>query len=339
MVVLFLFASDMFAEPEETHPYSRIKLFCGTANQKLAQSVADALGISLNHIQISHFNDGELDIQIQESVRGFDVYILQSTCATKNSSVNDSLMELYLLARAAKRASAKSVTAIIPYYGYARQDKKMKARSPISAADVAMLIEQSGVDHVICVDLHCEQIQGFFHQIAIDNLSASTIFAPYILSKNLENIVIVSPDAGGAARVKNFRDDLTKLGVDSSMAVVVKQREKAGVIERMDLLGNVEGCTAIILDDICDTAGTLCQAASELKKHGALRVLACVTHPVFSGLALERIKNSDIEEMIVTDTIPLEDNSIAPNIKQLSIAQLIAGSIRCCVYNRSMHAL
>lgn len=260
--------SIAFAEAKEEILDSNFKLFSGSVNRELAQSVANILGVPLNRLKVSRFNDGEIDIQIQETIRGIDVYILQSTCVTKNSSINDNLMELYLLARAAKRASARSITAIIPYYGYARQDRKTESRVPISASDVAMLLEKSGIDHLICVDLHSGQIQGFFHKIPVDNLVTSVIFAPYIISKKLENLAIVSPDAGGVSRVKNFREYLKKHDVESSMAVIVKQREKAGEVEHMDLVGNVQGCTAVIVDDICDTAGTLCLAAAELKKRG-----------------------------------------------------------------------
>jgi len=337
LVIFCLFVCVGFSQ--EYYPHSNFKLFCGSVNQELAQSVADILGVPLNRAKVSRFNDGEIGIQIQETVRGADVYILQSTCSTATSSVNDSVMELYLLARAAKRASAGSITAVIPYYGYARQDRKTESRVPISASDVAMLIEEAGIDQVICVDLHCGQIQGFFHHIPVDNLISSVIFAPYIISKNLENIVVVSPDAGGVSRVKEFRDYLHEQGVESSMAMIIKQRERAGVVDKMDLVGDVRNCTAVIIDDICDTAGTLCLAASELKKQGALKVFACITHPVFSGSAIERIQNSEIDEMVVTDTIPFREEIYAPNIQQISLAPLIARAIDCALKKESINSL
>lgn len=303
-----------------------VMLFSGSSNTELTQSVADCLGVKVQQALVSKFNDGEIRLQILENVRNCDVFILQSTSISEDSTVNDNLIELYLMIRAMKRASAKSVTAIIPYYGYARQDRKNKGRVPISASDVAMLLEVAGANHVVAVDLHCGQIQGFFHEVPVDNLYASTIFVPYIARLGLYDPVIVSPDAGGVERAKTFIEALQTLGVPSKMAVIVKQRADAGVVETMNLVGKVQGSDVVIVDDICDTAGTLVKAAEELKEHGARRVFACVTHPLLSGPACMRIEGSCLEELIVTDTVPLR-GPIPRNIKQLSVAPLLAKAI------------
>lgn len=303
-----------------------IKLFSGSGNPELTKAVADCLGAEVSKATVSRFNDGEIRIQILENVRNCDVFILQSTCLTSNSTVNDNLMELFLMIRTMKRSSAKSVTAVIPYYGYARQDRKSSGRVPISASDVAMLLQLAGADHVLAIDLHCGQIQGFFHETPVDNLYASTIFVPYVAKLGLYDPVIVSPDAGGVERAKTFIEGLQSLGVPSKMAVIVKQRAEAGVVESMSLVGKVQGSDVVIVDDICDTAGTLVKAAQELKEHGARRVFACITHPLLSGPACERIAESCLEELVVTDTIPLRGD-IPRNIKQLSVAPLLANAI------------
>lgn len=302
------------------------KLFSGSANRELARAVAGCLEMSLSEAKINRFNDGEIQIQILENIRNCDCFVLQSTCISPNSSVNDNLMELYLLIRAMKRSSAKSVTAVIPYFGYGRQDRKMKGRVPISASDVAMLMELAGADHVMAVDLHCGQIQGFFHEAPVDNLFASTIFVPYMAKAGLHDPVIVSPDAGGVERAKIFIEGLQSYGIPSRMAIIIKQRAEAGVIESMQLVGKVSGSDVVIVDDICDTAGTLVQAAKELKGHGARRVFACITHPLLSGPACHRLENSCIEELVVTDTIPLRC-AVPANVQQLSIAPLLAAAI------------
>ena len=303
-----------------------IKLFSGSANRELANSVADSLGIPLSHASVGRFNDGEIKIQILDNIRNCDVFILQSTCISKDSTVNDNLMEIFLMIRAMKRSSAKTVTAIVPYYGYARQDRKTTGRVPISASDVAMLLELAGADHVVAVDLHCGQIQGFFHEAPVDNLYASTIFVPYVAKLGLSDLVIVSPDAGGVERAKLFIEGLQSFGISSRMAMFVKQRAEAGIIESMNLVGKVRGCDCVIVDDICDTAGTLVQAAKQLKEQGARRVLACVTHPLLSGPACNRIADSCLEELVVTDTIPLR-GEVPGNLKQVSVAPLLANAI------------
>jgi ribose-phosphate pyrophosphokinase len=302
-------------------------LLSGTSNLPLAEKIAKCLNMHLSPVAISRFNDGEIRIKVEENVRNAEVFLLQSICTTDKSTVNDSLMELYLTIRTLRRSSAEKITAVIPYYGYARQDRKTESRVPISASDIAMLLELAGADHIICVDLHCGQIQGFFHQTTVDNLYAAPVFVRYFSSKtNLHHPVVVSPDAGGLERAKKFIEGLNWHGVDAGLAVIVKQRAGAGVIEKMNLVGDVEGCDVIIVDDICDTAGTLVHAAQELKNQGANRVFACITHPVFSGPALERIKNSCLTELVVADTIPIKAGS-SSNIVQLSMAPLIAEAI------------
>lgn len=321
--LLFLLLPSLLSAYDQA-PYH---LFSGTSNPHLAERVAEYLGVELSPIQISRFNDGEIRIKIDQNVRNSHVFLLQSTCTTDNLNVNDSLIELFLMIRAMKRASVKQVTAIIPYYGYARQDRKTESRVPISASDIAMLLEHAGADHVISVDLHCGQIQGFFHKAPVDNLFASKVFVQYLAAKtDLIDPVIISPDAGGVERAKKFLEGLGAKGIEAGLAVIVKQRAEAGVIDKMNLVGTVDGCDAIIVDDICDTAGTLVQAAKELKKQGARRVFACITHPVFSGLALERIGNSCLTELVVADTIP-EQKDLPPNVVTLSVAPLIAEAV------------
>lgn len=321
LLLFFSFCASFFADCGPG-----IMLFSGNSNPELTQAVANCLGMNVHRAKIGKFNDGEIRIQIEENVRGCDVFILQSTCPNVESSVNDNLVELYLMIRAMKRSSAKSVTAIIPYYGYARQDRKTQGRVPISASDIAMLIESAGADKVLAVDLHCGQIQGFFHHTPVDNLFASTIFVPYVSRLGLHDPVIVSPDAGGVERAKTFIEGLQSLGIPTKMAIIVKQRADAGVVETMNLVGKVQGSDVVIVDDICDTAGTLVKAAQELKEHGARRVFACVTHALLSGPACMRIEDSCLEELIVTDTIPLR-GPIPKNITQLSVAFLLASAI------------
>ncbi len=302
-------------------------IFSGNANLPLAEEVADYLGVPVGLSSVKRFNDGEISIQIEQSVRNKDVFILQSNCPSKTHSINDNLMELYLLVRTMKRASANSITAVIPYYGYARQDRKTHSRVPISAADVALMLEVAGIDRIVTIDLHCGQIQGFFQNAPVDNLHVATMFASYFAEKNLKNIVVVSPDAGGVERAKNFQESLGLIGVPAEMAIISKQRVKAGVIGTMHLIGNVDGADVIIVDDICDTGGTLVHAAQLLKDSGARRVFTAIVHPVFSGAALEKIGNSVIEEMVVTNTIPLRETSPA-NLHTISVAPLLGEAIK-----------
>ncbi len=310
----------MASQNEET-PFL---VFGGSSSRELAESIVKELNIPLGKAMVGKYNDGEISIKIEESVRGKEVFVIQSTCRSGGASVNDSLMELFLMVRALKRASAYSVTAIIPYYGYARQDRKMGSRVPISASDVAMMLEGGGVDRVVAVDLHCGQIQGFFHDAPVDNLLASTIFVPYFAAKELHNPVILSPDAGGVERAKQFKERLAQMGVETGFGIIIKQRAAAGVIGHMDLVGDVKGCDVIIVDDLCDTGRTLVRAAEELKAYGAERIFACITHPVFSGHALKRLGDSVFAEIVVTDTIPHADEDLPDNITTLSVAPFLA---------------
>jgi len=315
-----------------------IKIFTGNANKPLAQDIANHLGLKLGKITVNKFADGEVNVIINENVRGKDVYIIQPT----SPPVNESLMELLLMISTMRRASAKKITAIIPYYGYARQDRKMQARVPISAADTAKLLEAMGVDRVVAVDLHCGQIQGFFGpRVPVDNLDGGTVGVTYFGDMDLVNPVVVSPDAGGVYRAKQFREALSKKhDMDCNLAMIVKQRAKANDIERMDLVGSVDGCDAIIVDDMVDTAGTLCKAAEILKEHGARRVFAFASHGVFSGPAPKRIANSVLTELVVLDTVPLSDDALATGkITQLSVGPLLAQAIYNIHNKKSISAL
>ncbi|MES2121800.1 MAG: ribose-phosphate pyrophosphokinase [Chlamydiota bacterium] len=308
-------------------PCSSFKLISGSANPALAQEIAEELHMELTPVTLTRFNDGEMKIKIEENIRNAQVFVIQSLCTTEQSTINDNILELYLLIRTLKRASAEQVCAVIPYYGYARQDRKTESRVPISASDIAMLIENAGADSVMCVDLHCGQIQGFFHSTPVDNLYTAPLFVRYFANKkDLVHPVVVSPDAGGVERSKKFLEGLSWQGIDAGLAIIIKQRARAGVIEKMSLVGDVAGCDAIIIDDMCDTAGTLVQAAQELVNHGARRVFACITHPLFSGPALERIAHSCITELVVTDTIPRRE-MWPTNIVSVSVAPLLAEAI------------
>jgi ribose-phosphate pyrophosphokinase len=306
-------------------------IFSGNANHALAEKVAAQLGVGLGSANISRFNDGEISIQIKQSVRGKHVFVVQSTCPSHVQSINDNLMELFLLIRTFKRASAATITVVMPYYGYARQDRKSAPRVPISAADVAGMIELAGADRILAVDLHCGQIQGFFRDIPVDNLYAAPVFIPHLTEKKLSNVVVVSPDAGGVDRATKFLKNLEKNGIPADMALISKQRASAGVIASMILIGNVQGADAIIVDDMCDTGGTLVKAAQLLKDKGAKRVFAVITHPVFSCNAMDKIRNSVIDELIVADTIPL-NGAVPSNIAYISVSSLIAEAVRR-IYN------
>jgi ribose-phosphate pyrophosphokinase len=303
-------------------------LFSANANPELAAEIAALLGTNLGNITVARFADGEVNVQVHDNVRGKDVFIIQPT----SPPVNEHLMELLLLVSTMRRASAERITCVIPYYGYARQDRKMTARVPISAADVARLLEAMGVDRVVAVDLHCGQIQGFFGpRVPVDNLDAGSVGVSYFASKGLDNPVVVSPDAGGVYRAKQFREGLNVLApkLDASLAMIIKQRPKAGQIEQMDLVGSVNDSDVVIVDDMIDTAGTLCTAASNLKANGARRVFAFASHGLFSGPASDRISRSALEEVVVTNTIPLKASAKAnEKIVQLSVAPLLAEAIK-----------
>jgi len=306
---------------------SHYMLFSGTANPKLAQDIADYLDMPLTGATINRFSDGEINVQISESVRGKDVFIIQPTCAPANAN----LMELLIMTDALKRSSAKSITAVVPYYGYARQDRKAAPRVPISAKLVADMMETAGITRVVTIDLHASQIQGFFN-IPVDNLYGAILFMDYIKAKNLPNPIIASPDIGGVARARYFAN---KLGLD--MVIVDKRRERANVAEVMNIIGDVEGKDVILIDDMIDTAGTMVKGAEALKAKGANSVMACCTHPVLSGPAIERLKSGAIDELIVSDTIPVCND--CEKIKVLSTAKLLGEVIRRVQNNESVNSL
>lgn len=296
--------------------YDSLMVFTGNANPKLAADVAKRLNMSLGRATVGRFSDGEVNVELLEHVRGRDVFVLQSTC----EPTNDSLMELMVLVDALKRASAGRITAAIPYFGYARQDRRPRsARVAITAKVVANMLQSVGVDRVLTVDLHADQIQGFF-DIPVDNVYATPILLGDIWKQRYDNLLVVSPDVGGVVRARALAKRL-----ESDLAIIDKRRPKANVSEVMNIIGDVEGRTCVIMDDMVDTAGTLCKAAQALKDHGASKVLAYCTHPVLSGSAIERIKESSLDELVVTDTIPLrEDAKACGKIRQLSIAELLA---------------
>jgi len=302
-------------------------IFSGTSNPQLASEIANYLDMPLSEASIKRFSDGEINIQIAESVRGKDVYIIQPTSAPANAN----LMELLIMVDALKRSSAKSITAVIPYFGYARQDRKAAPRVPISAKLVADMIETAGVTRVVTIDLHASQIQGFFN-IPVDNLYGAKLFLDYIKEKHLPNPVIASPDIGGVARARYFAEIL---GLE--MVIVDKRREKANESEVMNIIGSVEGKDVILIDDMIDTAGTMVKGADALKAQGATSVMACCTHPVLSGPAYDRLENGAIDELIVTNTIPLKKDS--PKIKVLSAANLLGEVIRRVNNNESVNSL
>lgn len=324
ILCILLFHAGIYSNNDFTDEMAL--LFSGNANRTLSEEVAKYLNASLGSAVVERFKDGEIKIHINNNVRNKDIFLIQSTCNNSSQSVNDSVMELYLLVRTMKRASAKSITAVIPYYGYARQDRKVSGRVPISAADIASMLESAGVDRVITIDLHCGQIQGFFRDIPVDNLYPSNIFISHFSKKNLENIVVVSPDAGGVGRAKKFQEQLKKQNIQSDLAMISKQRAQAGVVSSMNLIGDVEDADAILIDDICDSGGTLVKAAQVLKENGARRVFAVITHPVFSANALDLIENSVLEEIVITDTIPLRGK--APlNLSCISVGELLGEAI------------
>jgi len=302
-------------------------IFSGTANPELSKEIATHLEMPLSKATINRFSDGEISVQIAESVRGKDVFIIQPTCAPANSN----LMELLIITDALKRSSAKSITAVVPYYGYARQDRKAAPRVPISAKLVANLMEIAGITRMVTVDLHASQIQGFF-DIPVDNLYGAILFMEYIKNKNFKNPIIASPDIGGVTRARYFAN---KLGLD--MVIVDKRREKANESEVMNIIGDVADKDVILIDDMVDTAGTMVKAAAALKNLGATSVMACCTHPVLSGPALERIENGDLDELVVANTIPIENAS--PKIKMLSTASMLSEVIRRVHNNESVNSL
>ncbi len=303
------------------------KIFSGSAHPLLAENISKYLDVGLSQSNISKFSDGEINCQISESVRGRDVFIIQPTCAP----TNDNLMELLIMTDAIRRSSAKSITAVIPYFGYARQDRKAAPRVPITSKLVANLLESAGITRVVTMDLHAGQIQGFF-DIPVDNLYGSTVFVDYIKNKNLQNPIVASPDVGGVARARNMAE---KMGFD--LVIVDKRREQANKSEVMNIIGDVEGKDVILVDDIIDTAGTIIQAAAALKAKGATSVTACCTHGVLSGPAFERIEKGALDELVITDTIPHDVSS--PKITVLPVANIFGEVIRRVYHNESVNSL
>lgn len=300
--------------------YDSLMVFTGTANPELAQNVVKHLDISLGRADVGRFSDGEVALELLENVRGRDVFILQSTCAP----TNDNLMEILAMADALRRASAGRITAAIPYFGYARQDRRPRsARVPISAKLVANMLTSAGIDRILTVDLHADQIQGFF-DMPVDNVYATPVLLKDIRAQRIEDLIVVSPDVGGVVRARAMAKAL-----NTDLAIIDKRRPKANVAEVMNIIGDVSGRTCLIVDDMIDTANTLCKAASALKERGAERVLAYATHPVFSGQAIDRLTHSDIDQVVVTDTIPLSEAARqSPRIRAVSIAGLLAETLR-----------
>ncbi len=297
----------------------RLRLFSGSSNSALAQEIARYLGIDLGPMVRKQFADGELYVQIQESIRGCDVYLIQPTCRP----VNDHLMELLIMIDACRRASARQITAVVPYYGYARADRKTAGRESITAKLVANLVTQGGADRVLAMDLHSAQIQGYF-DIPFDHVYGSPVIMDYLLSKSFSDLVVVSPDVGGVARARAFAKKLN----DAPLAIIDKRRQAHNVAEVMNVIGDVQGKTAVLVDDMIDTAGTICEGAKLLRREGAKQVYACATHPVFSPPAIERLSQPGLfEEVIVTNTIPLAPDQQFPQLKVLSVANLIGETI------------
>lgn len=298
----------------------RMMVFTGNANPELAHKIVDHLGIPLGKIKTERFSDGEVHVEILENVRGRDVFVVQSTCAP----TNDNLMELLIMADALYRASAGRITAVIPYYGYARQDRRVRSRRvPISAKLVADMISTGHIDRVLTIDLHSDQVQGFF-DLPVDNIYASGVLLNDIQSKNLPNLMVVSPDVGGVVRARALAKNLG----DVDLAIIDKRRPEPNKSEIMNIIGNVDGRHCILIDDLIDTGGTLCNAAAALKQHGALSVRAYATHAVFSGKAIGNIEYSSLDEVVVTDSIPLSQNAQeCAKIRQLSVAGVLAKTI------------
>lgn len=309
----------------------KIKIFTGNSHPELAKEIADLLGLPLGNAKVSTFSDGEISVDINETVRGVDVFIVQST----SSPVNNNLMELLIMIDALRRASAGRITAVIPYYGYARQDRKAKARDPITAKLVANLITAAGADRVLTMDLHAAQIQGYF-DIPLDHMLGGSLLANYFNEKNIEDLVVVSPDLGSVTRSRKFANQLEG---EVPLAIIDKRRPKANVCEVMNLIGDVKGKNVIMLDDMIDTAGTITNAANALKEFGAKNIYACCTHAVLSGPAIERIENSAISELIVLDTIRLPKEKELDKIKVLTVAEMFGEAIKKIFSNESVSVL
>ncbi len=311
---------------------SNLIIFAGSSNAPLANLIARELRMEMGRADVERFSDGEVKVEVHENVRGQDVFLLQSTCAP----TNDNLMELIIMADAVRRSSAHRITAVIPYFGYARQDRRPRsARVAISAKVVADMLDAVGIDRMLTVDLHADQIQGFFN-MPVDNVYGSPVLVDYMTAQNYENPIVVSPDVGGVVRARA----VAKQSNDLDLAIIDKRRPQANESKVMNVIGDVSGKTCVIVDDIVDTAGTLCTAAKALKDEGAIKVVSYITHPVFSGNAIERIANSDLDEMVVTDTIPLSADALASSkITQLSMDRLLAEAIRRVSSEESISAM
>ncbi|MBI3636614.1 MAG: ribose-phosphate pyrophosphokinase [Candidatus Rokubacteria bacterium] len=295
-----------------------LKLFSGNANRSLAEEIAQYLRVPLSDAEVTRFSDGEVFVQVNENVRGTDVFVVQPTCPP----VNDTLMELLIMIDALRRASARRITAVLPYYGYARQDRKVQPRVPITAKLVADLLEAAGIDRVLALDLHAGQIQGFF-RVPVDHLFAAPVIIDYLGKKDLQDAVIVSPDAGGVERARAIAKRLK-----AGLAIIDKRREGPNQAVAMHLIGDVKDCDVVVIDDMIDTAGTLVQAVTALEREGARRILACGVHPVLSGPAIERIKAAPLEEVVVTNSIPVSPEKRAARITTLTVAPLLGEAIR-----------
>jgi ribose-phosphate pyrophosphokinase len=315
---------------EELGGFGKLRVFTGNSNIPLAQMICEHLGIPLGKAQVKKFSDGEINVEINESVRGMDVFVVQSSCPP----VNDHLMELLILMDALKRASAERINAVIPYYGYARQDKKILPRAPISAKLVADLLTVAGASRILTLELHASQIQGFF-DIPVDHLYASSILAEYVKERFHSDLVIVSPDAGGVERARAFAKRM-----DAALAIIDKRREMPNVARAMHIIGDINGKDAILIDDMVDTGGTLTSAAFALKEGGAENVYAYCTHPVLSGQAVSRVMESPLQEIIVTDTIPLKGEAAScEKVKVLTVAPLLAEAIKRIHLSESVSSL
>lgn len=297
--------------------YKALKIFTGNAHRKLAEEIAEYLGVKVSQAEVNTFSDGEICVGINESVRGTDAFVIQPTCAP----VNNNLMELLIMIDALRRASARRITAVIPYYGYARQDRKAKARDLITAKLIANLLTAAGARRILSIDFHAGQIQGFF-DIPVDHLWGQPLIAEYFLNKGIDDFVVVSPDLGGVTRARGLAERL-----QASLAIIDKRRPCPNEAEVMNIIGSVQGKNVVMIDDIIDTAGTITLGAEALKKSGARDVYACCTHPVLSGPAIQRLENSIIKEVVVTDTLPLNTEKRIPKIKVLSTAPLLGEAI------------
>ena len=309
--------------------YSDFKVFAGNGNKLLAEEIAKCMGTELGLADVKQFSDGEIAVNIQESVRGKDIYIVQSTSAP----VNDNLMELLIMVDAMKRASAGRVNAVIPYYGYARQDRTAKARDPITAKLVADLLSAAGIDRVITMDLHAPQIQGFFN-IPVDHLLGGPILQRFFAEKQIEDLVVVSPDHGSVVRARNFAQPL-----NAPIAIIDKRRPRPNVSEILNIIGDIEGKNCILVDDMVDTAGTICNAANGLKERGAKSVVACATHGVLSGPAIDRIRDSAIDEMVFLNTIQIPEEKMLPKFTQLSVAPVFAEAMKRVFSNEPLSSI